>query len=344
MTGAVFLGSSTSRNEDWLSLSIQYPIDTFQTAFQLRMFPKFTHPLLARLLPSRYRLKRSRQKAKSIITSLIAEYQEKSQAGFETEDTLLAWMLDNATGAEAEPTEMTSRQLVLTLASIHTTALALSHAFYDLCAHPEYVDSLREEIEEVTRKYQGADFIKHGLQRLVKLESFLVESQRFHPPVLSKYMHYRETQFDYSAKTPPVSPQRVAMQPIKLHDGTHIPKRTRVAFASAAILMDPAVTPDPDKFNGCRSYHKRQEPGEEHHHLWVQTDKEHLAFGHGKQACPGRHFAAAEIKVVLARIIKEYDIRYWRGQERPKTFFLDENIFQILQRSYCSGIGVKTSQ
>src|SRR4051812_29441253 len=105
------------------------------------------------------------------------------------------------------------------------------------------------------------------------------------------------------------------MQSIKLHDGTHIPQGTRVAFASAAILMDPAVTPDPDKFDGFRSYRKRQEPGEGHHHLWVQTDKEHLAFGHGKQACPGRHFAAAEIKVVLARIIKEYDIRYWRGQE-----------------------------
>jgi len=132
---------------------------------------------------------------------------------------------------------------------------------------------------------------------------------------------------EYSANSDPVSPQRVAMKPLELHDGTRIPRGTRIAFPSAAILMDEAVTPDPSVFDGFRSYRKRQLPGEKYHHMWVQTNKENLAFGHGKQACPGRHFAAAEIKVVLSRIVSEYDLRYWRGQVRPKTFYLDENVF-----------------
>jgi len=186
MTGAVFLGSAASRNEEWLNISIQYPIDTFQTAFQLRMFPNFMHPLLARLLPSRYRLQDHRRRAECIIKSLMTEHQKKVEAGVETEETLLGWMIDNAVGNEGDLEEMKCRQLVLTLASIHTTALALSHAFYDLCAHPEYVEPLREEIESVSKVFQGADFVHHGLQRLEKMDSFLVESQRFHPPVLSK--------------------------------------------------------------------------------------------------------------------------------------------------------------
>ncbi|KAF2012099.1 cytochrome P450 [Aaosphaeria arxii CBS 175.79] len=258
MTGAVFLGSRTSRNEEWLNLSIQYPLDTFQTAFSLRMFPQFTHPVLARLMPSRYRLQRHRRKATKIVTALMNEHRARAEAGEKSEETILDWMVDNATGAEATPAEMTSRQLILTLASIHTTALALSHALYDLCAHPEVVEPLREEIKEVTSRFEGDDFVTRGLPCLEKLDSFLVESQRFHPPVL-------------------MSPQRVAMKNITLHDGTFIPAGTRVACASGAILMDPAVTPNPEVFDPFRSYRKRQEPGEKHHHQWVQTDKENLA-------------------------------------------------------------------
>jgi cytochrome P450 len=140
MTGAVFLGSATSQNKEWLDISIQYPIDTFQTAFQLRMFPNFIHPLLARLLPSRYRLQSHRRRAGRIIELLMKEHQKKVEFGVKTEETLLGWMVDNAIGSEGDLKEMKSRQLVLTLAFIHTTALALSHAFYDLCAHPEYVE------------------------------------------------------------------------------------------------------------------------------------------------------------------------------------------------------------
>jgi len=116
------------------------------------------------------------------------------------------------------------------------------------------------------------------------------------------------------------------MERINLQDGTHIPRGTRIAFPSAAIFMDEEVTPDPSVFDAFRSYRKRQFPGEQHHHMWVQTGKENLAFGHGKQACPGRHFAAAEIKVVLSRIFTRYDFEYRGAGERPKTFYLDENV------------------
>lgn len=186
MTTAVFLGAETARNKDWLKLSIQYPMDIFSIAFLLRMVPAWAHPVVARLLPWGYRVKSHRSKARVMIQSLMEKRQKDLQAGSEVEHTILGWMTDNAKNNEADYVEMTSRQLVLTLGSIHTTALALSHALYDLCAHPEYVEPLREEIERVSKQYTGNDFVKYGLQRLEKLDSFLVESQRFHPPVLSK--------------------------------------------------------------------------------------------------------------------------------------------------------------
>jgi cytochrome P450 len=161
-------------------------MDTFQTAFTLRMFPTFIHPFLALLLPSRRRLWKHKKQAEAILTPLIEKHREKSSTGNDEIGSLLDWMLDNAAGDEAAPTEMTSRQLILTLASIHTTALAITHALFDLCAHPEYLEPLRQEIEEVTKDYPGVDFLHQGLPQLEKLDSFLAESQRFHPPVLSK--------------------------------------------------------------------------------------------------------------------------------------------------------------
>ncbi|KAF2026975.1 putative cytochrome P450 monooxygenase [Setomelanomma holmii] len=307
MTGVVFLGHPTCRNEDWLRISVQYPMDTFQTAFTLRMFPTFMHPFLARLLPSRRRLVRHKQQAKEILTPLIEKHNVKTLAGGQDIGSLLDWMLDNATGDEADPTEMTSRQLILTLASIHTTALAITHALFDLCAHPEYLEPLRQEIEEVTKEYKDVDFLHQGLPRLEKLDSFLAESQRFHPPVL-------------------MAPQRVALKSIKLRSGMQIPQGTRVAFPAFNILMDPDVTPNPDRFDAFRAYNLRESTGRCRDFM-VQSDKDHLVFGHGKQACPGRYFAAAELKIVLSRLLTEYDFRFVESKPTPRTFFLDENCY-----------------
>lgn len=41
----------------------------------------------------------------------------------------------------------------------------------------------------------------------------------------------------------------------------------------------------------------------------MTSTKEFMAFGYGRHACPGRFFAANEIKLILSRILLEYDIR-----------------------------------
>lgn len=40
---------------------------------------------------------------------------------------------------------------------------------------------------------------------------------------------------------------------------------------------------------------------------WATTSSDFLGFGHGRGACPGRFFAAAELKLMLAYIILHYD-------------------------------------
>ena len=52
-----------------------------------------------------------------------------------------------------------------------------------------------------------------------------------------------------------------------------------------------------------------------------------LAFGHGKFSCPGRFFAAGQIKLILCVLIMKYDFCWPKGQkERPRNIYIDERI------------------
>lgn len=85
--------------------------------------------------------------------------------------------------------------------------------------------------------------------------------------------------------------------------------------------------PSPEEFDPMRSYHKRYETGQLTKHQAGQPEKDNLHFGYGKQACPGRHFAVGEIKMVMVRILKEFEFRYPEGKNRPRNFYADENVF-----------------
>ena len=89
-----------------------------------------------------------------------------------------------------------------------------------------------------------------------------------------------------------------------------LPKGTHIAMASAPILLDDKVTPNPLEFDPLRAYRKRLEPSEATRHQFATTDKDHLHFGHGKYSCPGRFFASNEIKIILAYFFLKYDIKY----------------------------------
>lgn len=126
-----------------------------------------------------------------------------------------------------------------------------------------------------------------------------------------------------------VSPQRVALSAYTLKDGTHIPKGCRIAFTNAEHQMDPAITPDPFTFDPMRSYHRRYSSPDQHdRHQAVLTDVDNnLTFGYGNQACPGRFLGVAEIKMLVARLLTEFEFMYPEGKSMPRTLGADENVF-----------------
>lgn len=52
----------------------------------------------------------------------------------------------------------------------------------------------------------------------------------------------------------------------------------------------------------------------------VTTSANSLTFGHGRHACPGRFFAAQELKLLLAHMLLNYDVKLDnKDGKRPKN-------------------------
>jgi hypothetical protein len=63
--------------------------------------------------------------------------------------------------------------------------LLTDYRFYNLAAHPELVTELREEIRTVLAEHDN-QFTSLAMQSMKKLDSFLKETLRVHPPAFGK--------------------------------------------------------------------------------------------------------------------------------------------------------------
>lgn len=119
--------------------------------------------------------------------------------------------------------------------------------------------------------------------------------------------------------------KRVVREPIVLSDGLELPKDTYICVVTISHLQD-EISP-PGDFDGFRYYNKPQASGNDHYQ-YSSTDSEHIHFGHGRYACPGRFVASTEMKIILSRILLNYDMEFPSGQGRPGNMTVLELSFQ----------------
>lgn len=115
-------------------------------------------------------------------------------------------------------------------------------------------------------------------------------------------------------------------EPITLSDGKVIPAGTQICTTSYAVSKDPKIIPQQD-FDGFRYYKLRQQPGESQRYQFSSTDKSHLHFGAGFNACPGRWLAGNQLKMIVGELLLNDDIKFLDGQGRPANSNVDEFIF-----------------
>ena len=105
---------------------------------------------------------------------------------YQKPNDFLQWMMDDADEFDGRPHKLAHRLLVMSLASSFTTTMGVTQAFFDLCARPEYIEPLREEVRGAVQT-GGGMWSKTALTKMRKLDSFVRESQRMNPPSLRTF-------------------------------------------------------------------------------------------------------------------------------------------------------------
>lgn len=93
-----------------------------------------------------------------------------------------------------------------------------------------------------------------------------------------------------------------------------IPKGTFVIGAMSQ-MWDESYYHNPREWDGHRFLKIRQncERSRAQTASLVATSEAHMGFGAGTHACPGRFFAADEAKLILSRMLLDYDFRLVDG-------------------------------
>ena len=145
---------------------------------------------------------------------------------------------------------------------------------------------------------------------MVKVDSFIKESQRLNAARCSTSFHIRRATYNNSPPfLPTVSMARIVREPFTFSDGTHLPKGTFIAVPSHANHLDESNYPDATSFVPFRFIDKAKRESTGRKVDMTATSPNFLAFGHGRHACPGRFFAAMELKLMLALIVMKYDVK-----------------------------------
>ena len=97
-------------------------------------------------------------------------------------------------------------------------------------------------------------------------------------------------------------------------------------MVDARASQDPNIYPEPEKFDIYRFIRMREQPQGANKAQFVATSPEHLHFGHGMHACPGRFFAATELKLMMAHLITHYDFKLEKNEYPAKLIIESHSV------------------
>ncbi|KUJ15176.1 CYP-42 P450 monooxygenase [Mollisia scopiformis] len=294
LSSRIFNGDPLTTNSEWIRISKEFTVNIFTAVAICKMIPYPLRWFAERTLPVCRRVRADRRAGAKMLAPIIAERkaeiaaaQREGRAPVLPDDSI-EWLRNAAKSRKYDDVLL---QLGLSMAAIHTTSDLLGQALLNLGAHPEMIEPLRTEAVEVLRAHGWS---KVALTELRIMDSFFKETQRLKPINMAS-MH------------------RLATADVELPNGVKIRKGEKIAISSHRMWSE-ADYEDPETFDGYRFVKRRKVPGLEHKSHLISTSHEHTAFSHGKHACPGRFFAANEVKIAMVHLLLKYDMRL----EEPK--------------------------
>ncbi|CRG92424.1 5-beta-cholestane-3-alpha,7-alpha-diol 12-alpha-hydroxylase [Talaromyces islandicus] len=308
------VGKPTCREKEYLDNMNRFALSIIINRELLQFFPRIFWPLVARVMCARnswYHHQTAKHSLPVIRSRLEHMRKKRGDPNYEwTEpNDYLSWhikmAMDENRAIELDPVIISRRLTILNFAALHTTLLTTSNLLLDILGSPSqiFLDGIREEVEHVYTECGGV-WTNTALTKLIRTDSAIRESMRVNNfmtrGVLRKVMRPEGI----------VNPQEGWTAPQGAYIGTDI----------HSVQHDSAVYPNPDEYDAFRFSRPVEEnfiSGRDTKSILqlkkvslTTTSDTFLPFSHGRHACPGRFFVQAELKMIIAYLLLNYDVKH----------------------------------
>lgn len=313
-TNRAFVGLPYCRDQALLDAGVGFaravPFSQLLLSFTWKPLRPLASPLLT--LPCRYYENRFarvlfpeiEQRLRKTFNPEVPSCSEGNPTDVKEKNDFLQWTIQQAIDSGdprmGRPKTLAGRILLMNLVSIHTSSLTITNVMLNLVSSsPDVIEELRAEIRTILDEC-GGNWTKLALAKMEKMDSVFRESARLNTLVAIGLRR-----------------RVIAKGGFTSSSGVHIPFGNFCAVHNLGVVHDPSVYPDPDTFKpfrfvGLRRDINSNDANNDHVQrarlTFAATGTDYLAFGNGRQACPGRFFAAGELKLMLAYALMYYDL------------------------------------
>jgi cytochrome P450 len=219
------------------------------------------------------------------LERLIVETIEVKRRPGNTSQDVLSIMVRASAGAEPafSESELPGHTVFMFGASFETAADAMGWTLFLLAQHPKVASSLLDELDSA--RFSDPPTLDE-LDRLTLLNAVIDEAMRLLPPV------------PYTIRTVTSAVD---------FDGLRLTRGDRIVISHYMTHHMPEIYPMPNRFAPERWFSFKADP-------YV-----YLPFSAGPRLCVGYHFAMAEIRLALLRIMKRYRLTVVPGSRIDRT-------------------------
>ncbi|KAH8825614.1 cytochrome P450 [Flagelloscypha sp. PMI_526] len=210
---------------------------------------------------------------------------------------VLSWILkakyDEDKTAALGTRAMHADAALIVVAGSDTIATTAINALYNLATHPHILAKLRNQLQSIFPSHTSEDWSYSEVKDIPYLEGVINEALRLHPAI-------------------PGGLSRVTPREGLTIGGTWIPGNTVVSVPTYTIQRDERYWDEPLEFKPERW---------ENEGTAVDMSRDaFMPFGRGPWVCVGKAMARMELRMVLARIVLNFDLVIDKEDEATKMF------------------------